>query len=576
MQLAKTVLISAFIGLLFASTKLYAQLYVAPTGNDSNAGTSISNAFATIQHAATVATPGTTVYISAGTYHERIYNIISGLPGQEITFKNYQQDEVFIDPSGTSGFSIWAIYGPSYINLIGLHFNYLDTTAQSYQAGVVIGAASNHISVSNCTFTGMRNRNSTGILIYGTDTTKGVHDILLSTNEIGDTTFHMNSGIAANGNAHHLTIEKNKIHHCRYQGIVITGADSVCAKPQLDYVRNCTISENTINNIYNKISGTYQNGILIGACRNNLIVRNTIHHCDMGISLTAYRRGGICNANKVNNNQIYGCFQQGLNMGVYGYPANGRVYNCEVANNTFYQNNSESNNTELTYFPFDSCKIVNNIFYANTNNTMLYAYFYDSIFTQNQIDYNLYCSPINNPGSLTFYWANASCSSLGYYKMISNQDLHSIYAEPHFIDANHTSPDFRLYDNSPAINAALPAWNNSGSIDLEGQSRVFGGQIDIGCDENHNDHPVPQFASLQLLGLSQVQAFPNPATATITFQAALQSISLLNSSGVNCAATFQTQSNGATVIDVHALAAGEYIISAFLNGQHLFYRFVKI
>src|SRR5438132_399158 len=75
------------------------QFYVATTGNDSNPGTSTSAPWRTIQHAMSIATPGSTVNIMAGTYQERLTLNVSGTPGNYITFQPYN----FNVPAGGCG-----------------------------------------------------------------------------------------------------------------------------------------------------------------------------------------------------------------------------------------------------------------------------------------------------------------------------------------------------------------------------------------------------------------------------------------------------------------------------------------
>src|SRR5262245_44510483 len=57
--------------LFFASVAQAATLYVAKTGSDTNAGTQAAPLL-TIQKAANIATPGTTVIVQPGTYNERV------------------------------------------------------------------------------------------------------------------------------------------------------------------------------------------------------------------------------------------------------------------------------------------------------------------------------------------------------------------------------------------------------------------------------------------------------------------------------------------------------------------------
>ncbi|WP_164743424.1 LamG-like jellyroll fold domain-containing protein [Microbacterium sulfonylureivorans] len=74
-----------------------ADYYVSATsGSDTNAGSSTSAPFKTIQRAANVAVSGDTVHIMAGTYREKVTPANSGTASDPITFKKYNDDEVII------------------------------------------------------------------------------------------------------------------------------------------------------------------------------------------------------------------------------------------------------------------------------------------------------------------------------------------------------------------------------------------------------------------------------------------------------------------------------------------------
>lgn len=90
-------------------------LYVSPDGSDSNAGTQ-SSPFRTIQKAADIVTPGTTVLVAPGTYPERIHVTRSGTSSGRISFVAARRWESKIHPVGdgptsTSGtnWRTWAI-----------------------------------------------------------------------------------------------------------------------------------------------------------------------------------------------------------------------------------------------------------------------------------------------------------------------------------------------------------------------------------------------------------------------------------------------------------------------------------
>ncbi|PGO80530.1 carbohydrate-binding cenc domain protein, partial [Bacillus cereus] len=87
-----------------ASGNIY---YVSTTGNDSNDGTSLSTPFQTIQHAASVASAGDTVYIRGGTYRESVTPVNSGTSGNPITYQNYNDETAII--SGNDVVTGWSL-----------------------------------------------------------------------------------------------------------------------------------------------------------------------------------------------------------------------------------------------------------------------------------------------------------------------------------------------------------------------------------------------------------------------------------------------------------------------------------
>jgi len=82
-----------------------ATYYVAPGGSDSNNGTTLSTAWATIQHAADTVPPGATVMVEGGSYAENDVITRSGTASQPITFSGASGADVQV-----LGFQISASY----------------------------------------------------------------------------------------------------------------------------------------------------------------------------------------------------------------------------------------------------------------------------------------------------------------------------------------------------------------------------------------------------------------------------------------------------------------------------------
>jgi hypothetical protein len=82
--------------------------YVSTAGRDSNAGTSLSAPFLTIDHCAQVATAGSTCLIEGGIYHETVTPANSGTAGNPITFAPYDGQSVTVD--GADAVTGWSLY----------------------------------------------------------------------------------------------------------------------------------------------------------------------------------------------------------------------------------------------------------------------------------------------------------------------------------------------------------------------------------------------------------------------------------------------------------------------------------
>ncbi|MBC7262152.1 MAG: right-handed parallel beta-helix repeat-containing protein, partial [Chloroflexi bacterium] len=125
--------------------------YVAPDGNDDYPGT-IDQPWRTIQKAAATLTAGDTVYIRAGTYHERVIPQHSGSPGSEITYAAYPGETVTLDgrgitlPDDLAG--LFEIAGQRYIRLNGLHVSH---AGPFFNNAAILVSNSAHITIENCT-----------------------------------------------------------------------------------------------------------------------------------------------------------------------------------------------------------------------------------------------------------------------------------------------------------------------------------------------------------------------------------------------------------------------------------------
>jgi hypothetical protein len=96
--------------LVFMPMYAFADFYVATTGSNTNAGTQAAP-FKTIQKAASVATPGTTIHVAPGTYAETITSSINGTASARIRYVSDTKWGAKIVPAGTGGYTMWSVSG---------------------------------------------------------------------------------------------------------------------------------------------------------------------------------------------------------------------------------------------------------------------------------------------------------------------------------------------------------------------------------------------------------------------------------------------------------------------------------
>ncbi len=195
-------------------------------------------------------------------------------------------------------------------------------------------------------------------------------------------------------------------------------------------------------------------------------------------------------------------FQYDLGTNVYPESAQLVFENCLVAENT-----SSDGIISIDSFPsvnFLNCTIAKNEGTGIINRELA------NVFLQNTILHNVGLMEIETQST------NSSVVSLGGNLLRDN----SLGTDALFTDHGNSDPLFdgtgdlcnkyQLTEDSPAIGYGVP-WTNQSSLDLCGNERDFGGQIDIGAIESSFPGTPVKDVIAENLKLS-----PNPATDFIT------------------------------------------------------------
>ena len=142
-------IMTSLASLLPASAFAAPSYYVAKTGADTNPGTE-QQPWLTVQHAANVASPGSTVYVHAGTYQERVnINVSGNSQDGYITFSNYPGETPILDGSTlvapTSDNGMFFISNQNYIVINGFQIeNYGTGSAQVFPMGIMVEGTSRY------------------------------------------------------------------------------------------------------------------------------------------------------------------------------------------------------------------------------------------------------------------------------------------------------------------------------------------------------------------------------------------------------------------------------------------------
>ena len=418
-----------------------ADLHVSTTGEDQGDG-SVAHPLRTLQAAADRAMPGTTVWISAGSYpgftaHQ------SGSSGAPITFAGEPGGQPVVTASPGEQATI------DLSNAHDLRLVNLDIRGRTGSALDVVRMDHSHtIDVEGSSISGARGgfgievRYSATVSIRGND---------IAHNAVGIRLY----GEGDPASVRDVTIEANAIHDS--DSMVVNDA-----RPNNDFGANGIIwhkvSGPTVardNQVWNNRAASHDYGVDGGAFEiwgsSNMVISGNVAWNNVNVMETG-TDGPAC-ANITFTRNVAFVTTQGV----------GLILRCAsdslVAHNVLdrvreyaFELSDQSGGTPFSG-SIAGLRIVDNI----ALDTRLYA-IRNALSGSVTLDYNLVWSP---GGPVADVYGHGSTGSLATLQRWTGHDAHSIQADPRFVDPdNH---DYRLLAGSPAIDAGTSLPGDSGS-----------------------------------------------------------------------------------------------------------------
>lgn len=415
--------------------------YVAQDGDDGSRGTELLP-WRTIAKAASTLVAGDTVYITAGTYGERVVPRNSGSVGLYITYAAYPGDSATIDGSGIllpEWGGLVTIADREYIRVSGLRV--INAGPHMENAGILVDGSSHIVIEDNYT----RNTVSSGIGVWGSE------DIVIAGNEVELACNDGEQECITVAGTRSFEIRNNHVHH---GGPGSNGGEGIDAKDGSSYGK-----------VYgNHVHHVHSVGIYVDAWDKRThdieVYRNIVHDvAGNGIMLSSEMGGRLERVRVFNNiayhNQWGGIWLSGCCPEADSHPMAG----IQIVNNTLYNNGWE---------PWGGGIGIEN------------ADIEDAVIRNNICSQNLSFQIALDP-SVPAQAVTIDHNLVDGYRASEGEVRGDKYVEgdPLFVDPS--AVDLHLRAGSPAIDSGSPA--GAPADDIDGQPRPQGRGYDIGADE---------------------------------------------------------------------------------------------
>ncbi|CAF1044032.1 unnamed protein product [Adineta steineri] len=423
-------LVGLFITVLLTQTIASKSYYVTKSGKDSNAGTSESASWLTIQKAANSATAGSTVYIGSGIYYETVtINVQGNAMDGSITFTNLTpntvpvisgKDAKVVSADGTK--NLIFISSKSYLRFINLELMNLTATECS---GVRILGGGTNIELRNLHIHNIRGGSENGgamaITVYNEDQKTSRRQLIIDNCTLHDCDPAWSEALTLNGNIELFQITNNRVYNMNNIGIDFIGGENGVSSLG---ARSGRCANNTVWNIHSVYDGSAA-GIYVDGGSNITIEWNEVYQSDMGIEIGAENKGRIAANMTVQHNYLHNNDKYGLAFGGYD-SKRGEVINSLFADNQLEQNDVKlTGGGEIAVSNASNNFVLRNIVKPNKQNIIFLVD--QTLGLKNQFDYQVYY-PYGQgvtQKNLIFNWGNNRYVGLSTFQQKTNQEMHA-------------------------------------------------------------------------------------------------------------------------------------------------------
>ena len=313
------VLFLALCGVTYSAREAGAGMiyYVSVGGNDEHPGT-MEEPWRTVQKAADTAVAGNTVYIQAGSYHERVEVRNSGTAQNGITFSGYPGESVTVDGTGIELHGregVFVIAGREYVNVRGLR------VTSSRATGIMV-RESRFVTVEDC-YT--HDTADSGIGVWRSA------DVVVKGNEVVKACNGGSQECITIAGSERVQVVENHVHD---RGEGPRGGEGIDAK---DGCANVVIRGNHVH-------GT-RLGIYVDAWKTHShdieVAQNIVHDCEGCGFAVASERGGLVENVRFANNIAYRNRSAGIMVAGWNGGWQHPIHNVQIINNTVYANGWE-------------------------------------------------------------------------------------------------------------------------------------------------------------------------------------------------------------------------------------------